>query len=516
MKYFGNFNLSIEVQQSIKNMKIVHPTPIQEKSIPLILKGKDVVGIGQTGTGKTLAFGSCMISMFEKDNKLKGLILAPTRELVIQIEKELERLTVCAPMRIVSCFGGSAIESQIHAINKGVDILVATPGRLMDLYRRKVVKFDDIKTVVIDEADEMLKMGFIEEVDEILGKIPTDYQMLLFSATMKDPIKRLLAKYMQSDYEFIQIDEKITTAKTVDQFYIEVKSKDKLEVLTRLIDAYRIDKGLIFCLTKKSVDELADSLKKKGYLVEAIHGDYSQETRLTALRKFEKGKVKLLVATDVMARGIDISGISHVINYEVGKENDSYVHRIGRTGRASESGVAISLVTNKEKYYLENIAKATNTYIKVMEIPTATNIKKAVMDEILKEASKIAEGKKHQDFMSQMKEYDHKTLMMLSASLMKMLYDHRIGYDESVDFENKNEYVKLRINAGSQDHISYTNIMKAVQAKKVIPTNKIGKIQVERKYSIIEVSKDYADLFIKTMNRVKILRVYLKIDKMGD
>ncbi len=515
MKYFGNFDLSIEVQQSIKNMNIVEPTPIQERTIPAILDGKDVVGIGQTGTGKTLAYGATMISMLQKDGELKGLILAPTRELTLQIEQELKRLTVCAPMRVVSAYGGSQIEKQINDLKRGTDILVATPGRLLDLMKRKVVSFEKIQMVVIDEADEMLKMGFIEDVDLILSRMPDKKQMLLFSATMKAPIKKLLNTYMR-DYVFIQIDERITTASTVKQYYLEVRNKDKLEALARLIDYYSITRGLIFCLTKKGVDDLAYALRQKGYRVEAIHGDLTQEQRFKALNRFKNGEAHLLVATDVMARGIDIKDISHVINYEVGKDKDSYVHRIGRTGRASQSGVALSLVTYKEKYYLEEISKALGCYIQKMYVPANEQIIQAKSKEILEEASHVYERKGHVDFLETMQAYDYKTLALLSASMMKMLYDDRIGFNDKVLISNDSEIKKVRVNAGSVEKMSYTALKKAIMQNTNIPEDRIRNIQIERKYSIIEVHQDYVDELINKLNRVKVSRTHLKLEKMGD
>ena len=516
MKYFGNYNLKIEVLQSIKNMNIVNPTPIQDRCIPLILEHRDVCGIGQTGTGKTLAYGASMISMFTKDNILKGLILAPTRELVLQIEKEMKKLTVCAPMRVVSVFGGTQIEKQISELKRGVDILVATPGRLLDLMDRHLVDFDQLQMVVIDEADEMLKMGFIEDVDKILEAMPENKQMLLFSATMKAPIRKLLNTYMKEDHDFIQIDPTVRTAETVKQYYCEVRNKDKLETLCRLIDCYHIQKGLVFCLTKKAVDDLSWALRKKGYTVEAIHGDLTQEQRFQSFSRFKNNQSRLLVATDVMARGIDIKEIDYVINYEVGKDKDSYVHRIGRTGRAQNEGIAISLVTYKEKEILENIAKAMDAYIQKLNVPSNEEIHKAVTTDILKEASVLFEKRKHLDSMDILKQYDSKNLLNLASCMLTMLYEERIGFDSSIKITNESEYVKIRILAGESDRISYTNMKKAILSNVVMPEEMIGRIQIERKYTIIEIHQDYADEVIKKLTNLKVNRIRLKLSKMGD
>ena len=290
MKQFEEFNLSIEVLQGIRKMGYEMPTKIQNEAIPFVLEGKDVIGLAQTGTGKTLAFASTMLSMleFNYDKTIKGVILSPTRELVIQIENEMRKIGQFTKAKIVSVYGGSKIEPQIRDIKRGVDIIIATPGRLMDLMRRKVVKLDQVKMVVLDEADEMLNMGFVEDIETILKETNDDKQTILFSATMKPDIQKIAKNYMKEEVELIKVDQHIKTASTIQQFYVETKPKDRIETLCRLIDYSQIESGIIFCKTKKGVDDLVFELKNRNYLVEGIHGDLSQEQRVKALRQFKE------------------------------------------------------------------------------------------------------------------------------------------------------------------------------------------------------------------------------------
>ena len=326
-KTFYDLGLSKLVLQGIEMMGYVMPSPIQEKAIPVLLEGKDIIGQAQTGTGKTLAFGSVLLSCIEKSQQgVQALILSPTRELALQIDEELRRICKYTRLSIVSVYGGSEIEKQIRALKKGADIVVGTPGRVLDLMRRKALRLDHVNWLVLDEADEMLNMGFIDDIETILQTVPEQRHTVLFSATMPSDIKKIASFYMKEDYQHIQIKAKTMTASTVSQYYFETKLNRRFEVLCRILDSREMDNAIIFCKTKRSVDEVVAAMQQKHYNVEAMHGDLSQNQRMNTLRRFKNGQIQYLVATDVAARGIDVDNISHVINYELPQEEELYIH----------------------------------------------------------------------------------------------------------------------------------------------------------------------------------------------
>ena len=354
---FEQLGLSNEVLKAIVDMGFSKPSQIQEKAIPVLLTGVDIIGQAQTGTGKTLAFGSVLLSKIEPANdKLpQAIILSPTRELAMQIHEEMNRIGKYNGSKIACVYGGSDIEKQIRTIKKGIDIIVGTPGRVMDLMRRKVLKLANIKFVVLDEADEMLNMGFVEDIEMILKEVDDSRQTILFSATMPAGIKKIAQNYMHDDFEHVAVLSKQATATSVKQFYYEVRQKDRFETLCRLIDVANVKTGIIFCRTKRSVDEVTEQMQQANYNVEAMHGDLSQNHRMNTLRKFKKGTINFLIATDVAARGIDVENVTHVINYDLPVEKEAYVHRIGRTGRAGARGKAISFVNQYEDRLLDMI-----------------------------------------------------------------------------------------------------------------------------------------------------------------
>ena len=513
MKQFEEFNLSIEVLQGIRKMGYEMPTKIQNEAIPFVLEGKDVIGLAQTGTGKTLAFASTMLSMleFNYDKTIKGVILSPTRELVIQIENEMRKIGQFTKAKIVSVYGGSKIEPQIRDIKRGVDIIIATPGRLMDLMRRKVVKLDQVKMVVLDEADEMLNMGFVEDIETILKEINDDKQTILFSATMKPDIQKIAKNYMKEEVELIKVDQHIKTASTIQQFYVETKPKDRIETLCRLIDYSQIESGIIFCKTKKGVDDLVFELKNRNYLVEGIHGDLSQEQRVKALRQFKEGSTTLLIATDVVARGIDIENVTHVINYELPQEKEAYVHRIGRTGRASKKGTSLTIITSREKNFIEQVERQMNCVITRMEIPTNEQILEVKSKEILTLASEYHDQNKHQRFMELMKEYDYKMLVELSASLFSMIYDKSIGFNEGKKVSPSIQYDRIRLNVGKKERIQSKHILFFILDHARINKKVIGHINVCPKYTEVEIEPTYVETVLKKCNGQKINRHRVKM-----
>jgi len=366
-----------------------------------------VIGQAQTGTGKTLAFGAPILNKLDRsEGKINTIILTPTRELAIQVNDELNRIARFTKVKLLPVYGGQPIDRQISALRRGIDIVVGTPGRVLDLIGRNVIDLSRIKFLVLDEADEMLDMGFIDDIEEIVKNCSKDRQTMLFSATMPDEIRQLSRKYMSDDTKHISIVKNAMTVATVSQFYYEVKQKDRFESLCRILDVDEPSSAIIFCKTKKGVDELVEALDVRGYNAEGMHGDMSQSQRMSTLRKFKEGNLDFLVATDVAARGIDVENVSHVINYDLPQDTESYVHRIGRTGRANREGTAYTLVTSREYYILKQIEKATRSKIRRKEVPSIDEIFLTKYKSAVARVKEVIEKEEHKRFVSLATELD--------------------------------------------------------------------------------------------------------------
>ncbi|KKI92212.1 DEAD/DEAH box helicase [Bacillus sp. SA1-12] len=367
---FQDLGLSSSLMQSISKMGFEEPSPIQAQTIPLGLQNKDVIGQAQTGTGKTAAFGIPLIEKIDvKNNNIQAVVVAPTRELAIQVSEELYKIGYHKRSRVLPIYGGQDINRQIRSLKKNPHIIVGTPGRLIDHINRKTIRLNGVHTMVLDEADEMLNMGFIEDIEAILSNVPEDRQTLLFSATMPDPIRRIAEKFMK-DPELVKVKAKEMTVPNITQYYLETHERKKFDVLTRLLDIQSPELAIVFGRTKRRVDELAEALTLRGYTAEGIHGDLTQAKRMSTLRKFKEGAIEVLVATDVAARGLDISGVTHVYNFDVPQDPESYVHRIGRTGRAGKTGMAMTFVTPREMDIVKNIERTTKRKMDRMKPPT--------------------------------------------------------------------------------------------------------------------------------------------------
>lgn len=367
---FNEFGLSPELMKAVSKMGFEEATPIQAATIPLSLQNRDVIGQAQTGTGKTAAFGIPLIEKIDMNNDaVQAIVVAPTRELAIQVSEELYKIGSTKRVRVLPIYGGQDIERQIRALKKHPHIIVGTPGRILDHIRRRTLRLQHVHTVVLDEADEMLNMGFVEDIEAILSHVPTERQTLLFSATMPEPIRRIAERFMNNP-ELVRVKAKEMTVPNIEQYYIEIQEKKKFDTLTRLLDIQSPELAIVFGRTKRRVDELAEALNLRGYAAEGIHGDLSQAKRLSVLRKFKEGSIDILVATDVAARGLDISGVTHVYNFDIPQDPESYVHRIGRTGRAGKTGMAITFVTPREIGQLHHIEKTTKRKMERMKPPT--------------------------------------------------------------------------------------------------------------------------------------------------
>ena len=368
---FSELGLNDELLKAIKRSGFEEATPIQEQTIPLALAGKDVIGQAQTGTGKTAAFALPILQNLDKHNKtIQALIIEPTRELAIQTQEELFRLGRDEKARVQVVYGGADIGRQIRSLKNHVPaILVGTPGRLLDHLKRKTINLEGVNTIVLDEADEMLDMGFIQDIESILSYVKNRSQTLLFSATMPKPILRISEKFMH-DPEIVRIKTKELTADLIDQYYVRCKDAEKFNIMCRLIDVESPDLAVIFVRTKRRVDEVTRGLQARGYNAAGIHGDLSQARRISVLKRFRAGKLDILVATDVAARGLDISGVTHVYNYDIPQDPDSYVHRIGRTGRAGQNGSSITFVTPNELGYMRTIEQLTKKKMTPLRPPS--------------------------------------------------------------------------------------------------------------------------------------------------
>ena len=387
---FEELNLDAKILRAVTDMGFEAASPIQAKAIPLELEGKDIIGQAQTGTGKTAAFGIPLLEKIDpKNKKLQAVVLCPTRELAIQVAEEIRNLAkYMHGIKVLPIYGGQEIVKQIRSLKDGVQVIIGTPGRVMDHMRRKTIKFGQVHTVVLDEADEMLNMGFLEDMETILSELPEERQTVMFSATMPQAIAEI-AKKFQKDPEIVKVVKKDLTVPKVTQYYYDVKPKNKLEVMCRLLDMYAPKLSVVFCNTKKQVDELVLALQGRGYFAEGLHGDLKQVQRDRVMNGFRKGRTDILVATDVAARGIDVDDVEAVFNYDIPQDEEYYVHRIGRTGRAGREGKAFSLVVGKEVYKLRDIQRYCKTKIVPQPIPSIDDVTEIKADKILCQAEEI-------------------------------------------------------------------------------------------------------------------------------
>ncbi|MBU4221149.1 MAG: DEAD/DEAH box helicase [Euryarchaeota archaeon] len=431
---FKDLKLSKEIQKAITDMGFEEATPIQSQSIPYMLEGKDVIGQAQTGTGKTAAFGIAALEMVDPHNRgVQAVILCPTRELAIQVSEELKKLSKYKRgIEILPVYGGQPIDRQIRALKTGVQIIIGTPGRVMDHMERRTLKLDGVKMIVLDEADEMLDMGFRDDIETIMKRIPRERQTILFSATMSRAILDLAKRY-QNKPQMIKLEHKEMTVPEVEQFYYEVKSQAKPEVLSRLIDINDIKLSLVFCNTKRRVDELVDTLKSRGYLVDGLHGDLQQRQRDIVMSKFRKKEIEILVATDVAARGIDVGDIEAVFNYDIPADDENYIHRIGRTARAGRAGRAISFVTGKEVYRIRQIQQFTKSRITAQKVPSASDIEEIKTNLILEKIKGIIDAGhlgEYSNMVEKLTQEDYSSLDV-AAALLKMQMGER-GKEETM------------------------------------------------------------------------------------
>lgn len=512
---FYELGLSKEVLSAIDDMGFEEPSSIQAEVIPVLLEGFDAIGQAQTGTGKTLAFGAPILSkMQRREGKINSIILTPTRELAIQVNDELNRIGKYTRVKLLPVYGGQPIERQIGAIRRGIDIVVGTPGRVLDLIRRNIMDLSEIKFLVLDEADEMLNMGFIEDIEEIINSCSKDRQTMLFSATMPDEIRKLSRRYMKTETKHITIARNAMTVSTVKQYYYEVKQKDRFESFCRILDVDEPSTAIIFCKTKKGVDELVEAMQARGYNVEGMHGDMNQNQRLNTLRKFKEGNIEFLVATDVAARGIDVENVTHVINYDLPQDIESYVHRIGRTGRANREGTAYTLVTAREYRTLKQIEKVTKGKIKRREIPTVDDIFLSKYKNMLSRVKSTLEKDTYKKFVPLAAELDEEfNLVDVAAALMDMIYSKEVSFDyEDNHIDSAPSFIRLFISVGRMDRVDPKLLLKFFNSNADVNREDVGNIDILDKFTFVDVVEEVVDDILKNCNGQRLCGRRMRIE----
>lgn len=507
LESFKKLGLSDESLKAVKKKGFEEPSPIQEKTIPVLLNGKhDIIGQAQTGTGKTAAFGLPLIEMLEpKAGYVQALILTPTRELAIQVSEEINSLKGRKRLNIAPIYGGQSMEIQLRRLKQGVDIVVGTPGRVIDHLNRKSLNIDKISFLILDEADEMLNMGFIDDMEEIMKRANPDRRMLLFSATMPHEIKKISKRYMK-DLEHIVVEKEQITTELTDQIYFEVRESDKFEALCRIRDVESEFYGIIFCRTKVDVDRVANKLNDRGYNAEALHGDVSQYQRERILNKFKKKQLNMLVATDVAARGIDVQDLTHVINYSLPQDSESYVHRIGRTGRAGKEGTAITFVTPEEYRKLVYIKRVTKSDIRKEKLPGVKELIKLKKERILEEIN-LTVSENNLDRYRELAEQisANNDSLDVIAALLKLGYQDELDeskYKEiqkvSVDKQGKS---RLFVALGKIDGYSPKKLVDYISNETGVPGKFIKDVKVFDKFSFITASFGDAEVILKTFKK---------------
>ena len=535
---FDELMLDDRLLRAVTDMGFEEPSPIQAQAIPLQMEGLDIIGQAQTGTGKTAAFGIPLLQKIDpRSKKLQAIALCPTRELAIQVADEIRKLSkYMHGIKILPIYGGQDIVRQIRGLKEGTQIVIGTPGRVMDHMRRGTIKFDRVHTVILDEADEMLNMGFLEDMETILSQLPEERQTVMFSATMPGAIAQI-AKKFQKDPKIVKVVKKELTVPKVTQYYYEVKPKNKVEVMCRLLDMYAPKLSVVFCNTKKQVDELVQALQGRGYFAEGLHGDLKQVQRDRVMKGFRTGRTEILVATDVAARGIDVDDVEAVFNYDIPQDDEYYVHRIGRTGRAGREGMAFSLVVGKEVYKLRDIQRYCKTKILPQPIPSLNDVTEIKAEKILREAEETIQNTDLTRMVNIIEKKileDDYTTMDLAAALLRLslgdgmedLLDERMpvgSLHDLDDYGNRggrnggrggrsyknggrggNDMVSLFINIGKNQNVRPGDILGAIAGESGIPGKLVGSIDMYDKYTFVEVPREQADEIVRVMKDAKI------------
>lgn len=505
---FEEFNLSNQLKRSIADSGYETATEIQSKSIPVILEGKDMIGQSKTGTGKTASYGLPLIEKIDEDSgDVQAIILCPTRELAIQVTDELRKFTkYLEGVKCLAIYGGQDIEQQIRMLKKGVQIVIGTPGRVMDHMRRKTLKLNNVKTVVLDEADEMLNMGFEEDIEIILKEVPEERQTILFSATMNKKIMGITKKYLKEPVN-IAIKAEQLTVNTIEQIGINIKEGMKDEATMRLIEVYNPRKAIIFCNTKRKVDNLIEILKRNRYKAEALHGDIKQAQRDRIMKNLKAGGIQILVATDVAARGIDVQELDLVINYDIPQDDEYYVHRIGRTGRNGTCGVAYTYIVGREKRRIGEIERYAKIKIKEGSIPTVADVAIVRNKKIVNEIQEVINNNVfcNEEIIEELIKNGNSIDLIAKALLTKSYKTDDSSQEEIKNFNvNNGEMVNLFFNVGKKDDIRAKDIVGSITANTAVSGNAIGKINIMDSFSFVEIPAEFVQELIISMKNKQI------------
>ena len=517
-----------EIQQAITEMGFVNLTPIQEQTIPLLLMGKDVIGNSHTGTGKTAAFGIPLLEMIDfTSDEIQALIITPTRELSVQIKRELSNISKYIDnCRIVNVYGGEIITKQFSQLKKKPQIIIGTPGRIIDHLNRKTMDFNSVKYLVLDEADEMLKMGFVEDIETIFTFTPSTRQTLMFSATMPKRIVELAKKYLVNPEVVTSVGDDLTN-KDISQYYYKVKKENKTEAIYRLLNIYRPTLALIFCNTKAMVDKLTEELIQRKINCDKIHGDLPQTTRLDVLNKFHNGVIEVLVATDVAARGLDIKDVEAVFNYDVPEKADYYIHRIGRTGRIGHIGYSFTLVSKGEVRQIAEIERLSNSKIKKRTIPTYEKVLDVKSTKFIEEIKEIVQNEsleKEYTVLNQLVADNLREDEIIAALLKKLNAletNHKNIDDINEDFNtenksrNRDDQVRFHLNIGKESNLTVSDMLDFVTSHVKISKNEIKDIAILSTFSFFSVDKKYGPVVLDNLKSKKLKgkRIFISVSR---
>ncbi len=537
---FSELNCSREILRAVEDMGFEETTPIQSMAIPVAFTGRDVVGQAQTGTGKTAAFSIPMLEKIDLSSKhVQALVLCPTRELAVQISEEVNKIgKYMRGLHILPVFGGQDIERQIRGLRSGAQVIIGTPGRVLDHLRRKTLKLNNLKMLVLDEADEMLNMGFREDIEAVIEEVDHKMQTLLFSATMPKEIMNIINKY-QDNPEILKVTHTELTTPNISQVYMEMKDRDKLEILTRLIDIYNYKLSIVFCNTKKRVDEVTDMLQARGYMCDKIHGDMKQTLRMNVINKFKRGDIEILIATDVAARGLDIDNVEAVFNYDMPTHEEYYVHRIGRTGRAGKEGISFTFITSREFHLLRSIMRYTKSDIKPHPIPKISDLEAVKRDLFMNKIRERIEAGLDHKFIQIIEEFSEGsyTPIEVAAALFQMeLEMENVKEIDSIDNTKKvytekpdrnaprqnkggrssRGMVRMHINVGNNHNVRPRDIVGAIANEAGIEGRMIGSVDIFDSFTYVEIPESQAQRVLERMDKRVIKGKSISIEKAKD
>jgi ATP-dependent RNA helicase DeaD len=504
---FGELGLSAPLLHAIDDVGYEDPTPIQARTIPALLQGRDLIGQAQTGTGKTAAFAIPILQQLDLNvNAVQALILAPTRELALQVAEAIHTYSKhLGRVRVLPVYGGQPITKQMDRLSSGVHVVVGTPGRVMDHLRRGTLNFSALKMVVLDEADEMLRMGFLEDVEWILSQAPDELQKALFSATMPREVRRVADRYLRNPVT-VEIEQTKLTVPAIEQRYLNVSEQNKLDVLTQILETEPIDAVLVFARTKTGAAEVAEKLQARGYTAEAMHGDMGQAQRETVIRRLRDGRVEIVVATDVAARGLDVERISHVINFDIPYDVESYVHRIGRTGRAGREGKAILFVTPRQQRMMREIERYSGQRIEAMKVPTKADVaarRIAIFKDSIRRVLQEDDLELYLGLVEELAEEGFEISEIAAAAARMARGDKPLDIAVEPEPETvpqaEDGMVRLFIDAGRRSGVRPNDIVGAIANEAGVPGKSIGTIDIYDRFTFVEVPKQYQEQVLRRM-----------------